>query len=140
MGAGAVGCAVGADFLGGGMSLTQRTKQTEAEVKTSIRATLQVLGAFEYRPPQGIGAVKGLPDFICCLEGKFIGIEAKKSDWKPPSPGDQKKYRHHMHQVKIHHRIRNAGGIAFFCRSKDELIEKLGVQDRFIDTRRFGVQ
>ena len=52
--------------------------KNEKDVKAEIRRVLDSFtNIFYYMPvPTGYG-VRGIPDFIVCLEGDFIGIEAK---------------------------------------------------------------
>lgn len=51
--------------------------QNEADVKKEVKKVLNKLGAWWFMPvPTGYG-VKGVPDFIVCLDGKFAGIETK---------------------------------------------------------------
>lgn len=49
----------------------------ESKVKAKIKAILK-RHAIYYIMPIGSGyGNSGVPDFICCVKGKFIGIEAK---------------------------------------------------------------
>lgn len=49
----------------------------EAKVKKNIRAVLDAAGAY-YAMPVGSGyGNSGVPDFLVCCNGRFIGIEAK---------------------------------------------------------------
>jgi len=49
----------------------------EADVKDRIKGILTEAGAWFFMPVQtGYGA-RGIPDFIVCLGGMFVGIEAK---------------------------------------------------------------
>jgi len=49
----------------------------EAKVKAKIKAILKAHGAY-YAMPIGTGlGNSGVPDFLCCVNGKFLGIEAK---------------------------------------------------------------
>lgn len=56
-----------------------KTFRREADVKGAVK---QILGSFGgdlwwYMPvPTGFG-VQGVPDFICCLKGRFVAIETK---------------------------------------------------------------
>ena len=57
--------------------------QNEADVKKEVKKVLNKLGAWWFMPvPTGYG-VKGVPDFIVCLDGKFAGIETKYGKNKP---------------------------------------------------------
>ena len=54
----------------------------ESKVKTKIRAILKKHGIY-YIMPIGSGyGNSGVPDFICCVKGKFVGIEAKAGKGK----------------------------------------------------------
>ena len=49
----------------------------EAKVKKQIRKILEKMGAY-YAMPIGTGyGNSGVPDFLVCFKGSFIGIEAK---------------------------------------------------------------
>lgn len=49
----------------------------EAAVKKQIRKILDAEGVY-YAMPMGTGyGNSGVPDFLCCVAGKFVAIEAK---------------------------------------------------------------
>ena len=49
----------------------------EAAVKKQIRKILEAEGVY-YAMPMGTGyGNSGVPDFLCCVAGKFMAIEAK---------------------------------------------------------------
>lgn len=49
----------------------------EAKVKAKIKAILKEHGVY-YAMPIGTGyGNSGVPDFLCCVNGKFLAIEAK---------------------------------------------------------------
>jgi len=49
----------------------------EAKVKAAIKKILKEHGAW-YAMPMGTGyGNSGVPDFICCLQGQFVAVEAK---------------------------------------------------------------
>lgn len=49
----------------------------EGKVKKQIKVILQEHGVY-YVMPMGTGyGNSGVPDFICCAGGRFVGIEAK---------------------------------------------------------------
>lgn len=49
----------------------------ESKVKTKIKAILKEQGVY-YAMPIGTGyGNAGVPDFLCCVNGKFVAIEAK---------------------------------------------------------------
>lgn len=49
----------------------------EADVKEAVKEILNNLGAYWYMPVQTGYGVKGIPDFIVCLNGRFLAIETK---------------------------------------------------------------
>lgn len=54
----------------------------EALVKKKIRAILDAHGVY-YAMPIGTGyGNSGVPDFLCCVKGKFLAIEAKAGKGK----------------------------------------------------------
>ena len=49
----------------------------EAKVKAKIKAILKEHNVY-YAMPIGTGyGNSGVPDFLCCVNGKFVAIEAK---------------------------------------------------------------
>jgi len=73
----------------------------EALVKKKIRAILDAHGVY-YAMPIGTGyGNSGVPDFLCCVNGMFLAIEAKAGKGKTTALQD-------MHIEKI----RNNGGAA----------------------------
>jgi len=55
----------------------------EAKVKAAIKKILKEHGAW-YAMPMGTGyGNSGVPDFICCLQGQFVAVEAKAGKGKP---------------------------------------------------------
>lgn len=73
----------------------------EAKVKAKIKAILKAHGVY-YAMPIGTGyGNSGVPDFLCCVGGKFVAIEAKAGNNKPTAL-----------QEKNIAQINGAGGIA----------------------------
>jgi len=73
----------------------------EAAIKRKIRAILDEFEAY-YAMPIGTGyGNSGVPDFLCCVNGRFLGIEAKAGSNKPTA----------LQQHNIE-RIFDAGGYA----------------------------
>jgi hypothetical protein len=55
----------------------------EAKVKANIKEVLKMEGVY-YAMPIGTGwGNSGVPDFLCCVNGRFLGIEAKANGGKP---------------------------------------------------------
>ena len=72
----------------------------EALVKKKIRAILDAHGVY-YAMPIGTGyGNSGVPDFLCCVKGRFLAVEAKAGKGKTTA-------------LQIDHlrRINEAGGI-----------------------------
>jgi len=95
--------------------------RTEAEVTRAIRGVLKTLGVIHWKQHQGLGSVKGIPDIIGLWEGRMLAIEVKAP-----------KGRVSPYQEQWIRRINQAGGIAFVARSPQDVIEKLGVKERFL--------
>jgi hypothetical protein len=55
----------------------------EAKVKAKIHAALKAQGAYAVNYIGGLHANNGTPDILACLDGRFIGIEAKAGSNKP---------------------------------------------------------
>ena len=74
----------------------------EAKVKAKIKAILKEYGVY-YAMPIGTGyGSSGVPDFLCCVAGKFVGIEAKAGKGTTTAL-----------QVKNLRDIEAAGGVTF---------------------------
>jgi len=52
-------------------------KTPEGLVKDKITKVLKEYGVYYFMPIGGMYSKVGVPDFIGCLNGRFIGIEAK---------------------------------------------------------------
>lgn len=98
--------------------------ENEIQLTKAIRKYLDMLGIWNWKPMQGLGAVKGIPDIICCWKGRFIAIEVKVGSNKPS------KYQ----ECKIKE-INRAGGLAFVAYSIDDVINKLDVGNKFIGVK-----
>lgn len=73
----------------------------EAKVKSKVRKVLAQIGAY-YAMPIGTGyGNAGVPDFLVCYKGKFVGIECKAQGNKPTAL-----------QLKNLHDIEVAGGMS----------------------------
>lgn len=75
----------------------------EGKVKTAIKRWLVEHGVWYFMPvSNGMGSM-GIPDFVCCWNGKFLGIEAK-------APGKRSNVSAlQEHQITLIHK---AGGAA----------------------------
>jgi hypothetical protein len=73
----------------------------EGKVKNKVKDLLKKYGAYWHCPVQnGMGSPS--LDFICCIKGKYFGIETKAGN-KQPTP----------RQESTIHAIQSAGGRAF---------------------------
>jgi hypothetical protein len=81
----------------------------EAKVKARIHAALKAAGAYAVNYIGGQFASNGTPDILACLDGRFIGIEAKAGRGKPTAL-----------QVLALKRIDEAGGLAL-CINENSL-------------------
>src|SRR5690625_7796474 len=55
----------------------------EADVKDAIKSILKRRGAWYYMPVQTGYGQHGIPDFVVCYKGSFVGIEARFAKGKP---------------------------------------------------------
>lgn len=77
----------------------------EAKVKEKIKKILKAHGVW-YAMPMGTGyGNSGVPDFLCCIKGKFLAVEAKAGKGIPTAL-----------QEKNIRDIENAGGDAWVVR------------------------
>jgi hypothetical protein len=80
-------------------------KTEEGRLKDQIKAHLASIKAYRFMPVQmGYGATT--LDFLCCIKGRFVGIEAKAPGKKPT-----------RRQELCIEEILAAGGIAFWTDS-----------------------
>jgi len=49
----------------------------EGKVKDAVKKVLKKHGVWYFMPMQNGFGVVGIPDFICCFHGIFLGIETK---------------------------------------------------------------
>ena len=57
-------------------------KTPEGKVKDKVKEILAALGAYYVMPQTGGFGNSGIPDILCCLNGRFIGIECKANGGK----------------------------------------------------------
>lgn len=55
----------------------------EAKVKVAVRRMLTEFGAYYFCPATGGYGRSGVPDFVVCFKGQFVGIEAKAGNNQP---------------------------------------------------------
>ena len=79
-------------------------------VKAILRYLKTVPGCFAWKEHGGMYGTAGIPDVICCYDGRFYGFEVKTEDGRPTK----------LQEVTIR-KILNAGGTALVVRSVDEV-------------------
>lgn len=57
-------------------------KTPEGKVKDKVKEILATLGAYYVMPQTGGFGNSGIPDILCCLNGRFVGIECKANGGK----------------------------------------------------------
>lgn len=88
----------------------------EKAVKLKVRKVLDALGIYYFFPPgMGLGR-SGVPDIICCYEGRFVAIECKAGKNQPTALQEREMTA-----------IRTAKGLAFVINEEnvDQLKELL---------------
>lgn len=88
-------------------------KTPESYTRDPVRKYLKSIGAYRFAPVQmGIGAAT--LDDLCCIGGRFVGIEYKR-EGAVPTP----------RQRLTMDEIRRAGGVAVWGDSAEVIIERL---------------
>lgn len=82
----------------------------EKEIENKIKAYLKSKDIFYFKEHGGAYGTAGIPDLICCVKGKFVGLEVKTSTGKVSA----------LQEVMLR-RIRKANGIAEIVRSVDDV-------------------
>jgi len=86
----------------------------ERDIQASIMKYLKSKRIFHYKAI--VSSQVGIPDIICCIHGKFVAFEVKRSDRAKVSPI----------QLRVADDIRSAGGDSYIVWSLDmvkEIIE-----------------
>lgn len=73
----------------------------EAKVKAKIHTALKAVDAYAVNYIGGQYATSGTPDILACVDGRFVGIEAKAGKGKPTAL-----------QLRALEAIHRAGGVA----------------------------
>lgn len=61
----------------------------EKKVKQRVVAQLKAMSAYYFYPVTGGFGSSGVPDVVCCLDGRFIGIECKAGKGKTTALQDK---------------------------------------------------
>jgi len=89
-------------------------RSPEGHEKQAIKKYLDSIGAWYFSPYMAGFGKSGVPDIVCCLNGKFIGIEVKR-DGKVPT----------VIQNRTMEEISAVGGIAIWG-TAEKVIAELG--------------
>lgn len=57
--------------------------QQENKVQKEIQEYIRSIGGYCFKVHGEIFMRAGIPDIICCIKGRFVGIEVKDGDNKP---------------------------------------------------------
>lgn len=74
----------------------------EGKVKAFVKKKLDAMGIYHFSPMQNGMGRAGIPDLICCYEGRFLAIECKAGNGKTTA----------LQEREIQ-RIQEAKGLAF---------------------------
>lgn len=88
---------------------------TEKHVKLEILKTLKKFKVWYYMPPASVYGVRGIPDFICCVAGYMMGIEAKSPKRKAAGLSPT--------QLLQRHKILASGGIYLVVYDEDGILD-----------------
>lgn len=58
-------------------------RELESKLQKRIQGYLKSIGAYCFKIHGDIFTRAGIPDIVCCYQGRFIGIEAKEPGNKP---------------------------------------------------------
>jgi len=61
---------------------TKKKPTPETVIKRQVKQYLKLKGWFVFHILQGLGAYKGIPDFIACKDGRVIFLEIKSPNGK----------------------------------------------------------
>ena len=99
-----------------------KPKITEHDLTKAIRQLLKTCGILHYKAWQGMGSQPGISDIIGCLpSGQFFACEIKA----PRGVLSE-------HQQRFIEAVNRNGGRAFVARSVDDVIDGLGIRERFL--------
>lgn len=87
----------------------------EGKEKIKLRAWLKEIGAYRFSPVQ-MGMGQPTLDELCCIGGRFVGIEVKAAGKKPTA-----------RQIRTMEAIRAAGGVTVWGDSFESIRDRLYV-------------
>jgi len=96
------------------MSSKRKTEKviTEKVITESIQRALKVRAIWAYKVPGGYYGINGVPDLLCCANGRFVALEVKRPGNKPTK----------LQEFRIAE-IRASGGVAEVVESKEEAVK-----------------
>ena len=97
--------------------------QPEAKFRNKVRAALKELPNTWFVKVQQVG-ILGTPDFLLCVNGRFVALELKKSSKDRPT----KLQAHNLDKIK------RAGGVAIVA-APDSFTEALSIISQLATTR-----
>jgi len=77
----------------------------EKIIKDKVDAILKRHGVWYFKPVSAGYGTHGIPDYVCCVEGWFLGVECKGLDGQLPT----------VLQHACHDRITSAQGVIFIA-------------------------
>lgn len=86
----------------------------EGRVKAAVRKWLDARGIWYYMPVQNGMGKTGIPDFVCCWDGRFLAIETKAPGKRANLSANQER------QIQL---IHQAGGAAVVVDDAAQLYE-----------------
>ena len=87
----------------------------------SVKSLLKTAGIFFWKNWGGPMGHPGVSDILGCYKGKMIAIELKSPNGKPTPD-----------QLRFIQNVNDAGGIGFVAKTLDEVIDGLGLNERFL--------
>jgi len=97
--------------------------QRESRLSRKIMDELRLMGVFCFKVHGSAVMMAGLPDIVCCVNGRFVGFETKV----PENAGGAT-----ARQLYVHDLIRKAGGVVHIVTSVNQaidIIESLTLRD-----------
>lgn len=84
----------------------------EGKVKAKLAAMLKSMKAWYFLPGNNGYGKSGIPDFVICWYGRFIGVEVKSARGKPTDL-----------QLHVGAQIQEAGGKWFLVRGENDIAQ-----------------
>lgn len=91
----------------------------EGRVKAAVKRLLKERGIWHFMPVAGPFSAHGVPDFVCCWQGRFLGVETK-------APG--KRSGTTVNQNRVLQEILDHGGLSLVVDDVQQLREYLDAQ------------